>query len=329
MMKKLAIFSLAVGCGGATTGAGSPDLAMTLPAGDGAATVDLSAKTGSSDLAGTRVIELPIGPIPLQPGQERTVCSTFRLPTTEAIDVVRIDGSLAPGSHHLLFYRSKAGSERKDIYNCQPLDTSGGDVPVFIAETEMMNAMPLPTGAAYLFEPGEMVRLEAHYLNASAKPIDGLGTIRITVGAPGNYQRADIMFCGSVLQLAQKGVPPGASSLSPGFWKPPAGIKVFGLTTHQHQRGSLMTVDKSTSTAPGQNLIMGKPYDNPPFLVWDDANLLTFGPDEGFRWQCHYQNNTNRTFRFGQSAENDEMCFFWAYYYPSVGRFLSMGDCWR
>ncbi len=282
---------------------------------------------GPPDMASNAVtVPLTIGPIPLTAGEETTVCTVFKLPTTTAIDVTQIDTTLAPGSHHLIVYKSMATMEQKDIHKCAPLDISGGDVPIYIAESEMNNKLPLPTGVAYHFEAGQMIKLEAHYINATTNAVMGMGDVRLTVGEIGKqYQPADIMFCGTVVQLAQSGVPPGMSSLSPGFWKPPAGVKVFGLTTHEHKRGTLMTVDKSTSTAAGTNLTMGQPYDNPPFVVYGDDNLLTFGPNEGFRWQCFYDNTTNMTYKFGQSAEDNEMCFFWAYYFPSVGHFID-GD---
>jgi hypothetical protein len=275
-------------------------------------------------------VSFSIGPIPLMPGEEKTVCSVFRLKTTTAIDVTRIDAELAPGSHHLIFYKSTATVEAPDPTPCGPLEVQNGQ-PVFIAETQMNNSMQVPTGAAFHFEAGQMIKLEAHYLNASQSAINGMGSVHLTAALPGAgpFQAADILFCGSVSPLTNflggTGVPPGAVDLPAGFWKPPAGIKVFGLTTHEHKRGSLMTVDKSTSAMPGTNLTQGMPYDNPPFKVWDDSSLVTFAANEGFQWQCHYNNTGSMTYYFGQSAEDNEMCFFWAYYYPSVGHFID-GD---
>ena len=36
------------------------------------------------------------------------------------------------------------------------------------------------------------------------------------------------------------------------------------------------------------------------------------------RFSCQYDNKSSQSVGFGESA-NDEMCFFWAYYYPSQG----------
>jgi hypothetical protein len=48
---------------------------------------------------------------------------------------------------------------------------------------------------------------------------------------------------------------------------------------------------------------------DPPFTVPSGG---------GFRFTCQYDNKSNNTVGFGESA-NQEMCFFWAYYYPNQG----------
>ena len=57
-----------------------------------------------------------------------------------------------------------------------------------------------------------------------------------------------------------------------------------------------------------------------------DATSFTFGAGEGFALAVHLRHGrrdaTPTQVCFGESA-NDEMCFIWAYYYPSVGHFVS------
>ena len=45
---------------------------------------------------------------------------------------------------------------------------------------------------------------------------------------------------------------------------------------------------------------------------------LHFQKGEGFRDRCSWNNTTNKSVGFGEGG-TDEMCFFWAYYYPSQG----------
>lgn len=340
-------FFLVASCG--TSHSEQPDAAA--PGVDGSP-ADLAP---SPDLTGFNTTDIKIGPIMLKAGEERTVCRYLRLDNAEATNVVRIDAALLPGSHHLIFYKSnKTDADisdpkyQQEFFDCPPLDIGinpfGGvstsqakDIPIYIAETQNANALDMPKGVAYPFAAHQLIKIEAHYINASPKPIMGFGTVTVTTAPAGqDFTPADIMFCGSVLQLLQPGVPPGKSALDPKFFQPSKvtdlkdkDIKLFGITTHQHRRGTLMTVGKSTSADdPGTELIHGQPWDNAPFIHWDDDHLVTFAPDEGLRWQCFYDNPDSQTIKFGESAEDNEMCFFWAYYYPSAGRFI-VDDCLR
>jgi hypothetical protein len=45
---------------------------------------------------------------------------------------------------------------------------------------------------------------------------------------------------------------------------------------------------------------------------------LSFDGSQGFRYRCSWDNTTDTRLTFGESARQ-EMCFFWAYYYPSQG----------
>ena len=45
---------------------------------------------------------------------------------------------------------------------------------------------------------------------------------------------------------------------------------------------------------------------------------LEFKAGQGFQYRCSWYNGSSKNVRFGESA-NQEMCFFWAYYYPSKG----------
>jgi hypothetical protein len=296
----------------------------------------ISPDGGGAD--GGASLSVTIGPIPLGAGEEKTVCTTVRMPNTVDVDVVAMTATLAPGSHHLILYRSTATAESTSLTPCQTFDTvRQGDVPLLLVGT-LNNHLTLPSGAAYHIAAGQMVKIEAHYINATMASIEGRGTVAMTPGEPGgSYQRADVMLCGSVRQLTQQGVPAGQASviLDPGFYAGGADVdftnlSVFGLTSHEHHLGAGVTIAKSTAaTDPGMSLFTTHSWDDPPLLVFDAAHLIRFGANEGLRWQCSYdsldaQPPPTGTTYFGPSALHNEMCFIAIYYYPSVGRFI---DC--
>jgi hypothetical protein len=317
-MRVASILICMIAAGGCTNhGSGSPD-------------------GGGAD--GGTSLSISIGPIPLATGEEKTVCTNVRMPNTVDVDVVAMTATLAPGSHHLILYRSTATAESTALTPCQTFDTvRQGDVPLFLVGT-LNNQITLPSGAAYHIPAGQMVKIEAHYINATAASIEGHGTVTMTPGsAGGSYQNADVMLCGSVRQLTQQGVPAGQASvtLDPGFYAGGGGVdftklSVFGLTSHEHHLGAGVTIAKSSAaTDPGTSLFTTHSWDDPPLLMLDAAHLIKFAASEGLRWQCSYdsldaQPPPTGTTYFGPSALHNEMCFIAIYYYPSVGHFI---DC--
>jgi hypothetical protein len=275
-------------------------------------------------------------------GSETVMCSTIRLPTSVDVDVTKIEATLPTGGHHLIMYKVSDTTESPTPTVCDSVTNITTSIPLIIAQNTD-STLNLPSGVAYHFAAGQMVRLEVHYLNATQNPLNVEGRVTMTPGVAGQtYQQADIMFCGSVSQLTSIGVPPYTTSapLNPGFFSGNGSIdftkiKLFGLTTHQHWTGKEATVSKSTSASSAGTLL----YDNTnwsaaPLKTFDDNSLVTFGPGEGIRWQCTYDTQdaspkplTN--VKFGESARVNEMCFLWAYYYPSAGRFIGEADCWQ
>jgi hypothetical protein len=98
-----------------------------------------------------------------------------------------------------------------------------------------------------------------------------------------------------------------------------ANSNFFALTGHEHKLGKNVQVWTATDQSdPGtpvydvSNFLWSEPptvYHDPPFKIPSGG---------GFKYSCQWVNNTGQPVGFGESA-NDEMCFFWAYYYPSMG----------
>ncbi len=276
-------------------------------------------------------------------GSETVMCSTIRLPTSVDVDVTKIEATITTGGHHLIMYKVNDTTESPTPTKCDSVSNITSSVPLIIAQNTD-STLTLPAGVAYHFAAGQMVRLEVHYLNATQNAMTVEGKVTLTPGDAGTtYQQADIMFCGSVSQLSSLGIPPGTSNapLNPGFFAGNSSIdftkiKLFGLTSHQHWTGKEATIMKATSASDtsGAMLYDNTHWDSAPLKVFDDTSLVTFSAGQGIRWQCTYDTldavpAPTSTVKFGESARVNEMCFLWAYYYPSAGRFIGETDCWQ
>jgi hypothetical protein len=262
------------------------------------------------------------GPITLGPGEERVVCVDRRIESDRPIDIDRISSELTEGGHHLVFYKSNATAETASPVNCETFrGVLTGLVPLFIAQ-KAQTELRFPTGVAYSLPAAQMVRIELHFLNTTSRPMAITGTVHLGEASAGTVvDHANLMFYGN-LNIR---IPPlSAATVGPVFRAFRASTpRIFGLTGHQHKRGTGVTIGLASSlTGPSTPLYINHDWADPPLTVFDPPIATT--PGQGFRYSCTYDNPTSETVVFGEGV-NQEMCFLWAYYYPDMGLEIGLG----
>jgi hypothetical protein len=298
------------GSGGATGGTGGTT------GGSGGTTGGTGGSGGTGGGGSGMTYDMTIGPIMLAPGEERIACIDQKLATTAAIDMVKITSDMTLGGHHLVFYKSGATAEQTTPFTCQTFrDITNGTVPLYIAQKQHTE-LNFPTGVAYSMPAAQMVRIELHFLNATAAAMPVTGTVHISDATAGTVtDHANLMFYGN-LKIA---IPANSmATVGPTFRKFAATTpKIFGLTGHTHQRGTSVTIElASAATGTGTNEWMNTDWAEPPLTIFNPPLMPTAG--QGFRYTCTYNNPTSSPITFGEGV-NDEMCFMWAYYYPDAG----------
>jgi hypothetical protein len=265
---------------------------------------------------------LSFGPVTVQPGEEHTKCLVLRLGNPSSIHIGSIHNTLSLGSHHMIVYRSTETVEQTTPFDCFPftdtLDPSAGSTLMVTQKRD--DTLALPTGVGFTIDANQMIRLEVHYINATSAPLDVTATTTFVSEDDASFQNeADFLFIGD----PDITLPPHSSTtLGPIFFALPPeyqGAHFFAITGHEHQLGTNVHVslandanDPGTPVYDVQNWLWSEPATvqaSPPFSV---------PPNGGFRFTCDWNNTTDNTVQFGESAK-DEMCFFWAYYYPSQG----------
>ncbi len=295
-------------------------LAATACSGDGgtSSTIDAPIDSPPGEV-GTFTVKW--GPATIMPGTEDTACVQVRLGNTGAIKVHEIHNLLGDASHHFILYRTTATEEYTTPRPCNPfagtLDPTQG-APMMITQ-RAEETLTLPDDVAFTLGPNQMMRLELHYLNASDAPKTVEVTSELRTQASATIE-ADFLFIGTPdIDLAPTN-PPREVTLGPTFIQMPdelQGVSVFAVTGHTHKLGTSVTV----ATANDRNDPGTMVYAPTPFS-WSEPETIYHRPPftipTGFRFTCKYVNGTGQRVRFGE-ATNEEMCFFWAYYYPSKG----------
>jgi hypothetical protein len=281
-----------------------------------------SSSSSSSGVATGTTYSLTFGPVTVQPGEEHTKCVVQRLGNPAAIHVGTIHNVLSTGSHHMIVYRSNDTTEQTTPFDCIPftdtLDpTKGSTLMVTQKHDDLLN---LPDGVAFALEQNQMVRMEVHYINPSAQPIDVTATANfITMDESRFKDEADFLFVGS----PDISLPPHTqTTLGPVHFQLPsdyADSKFFAITGHEHQFGTNVIISTAANANdPGTSVynVPGWKWSEPTTVVSDPPFSIPSGG--GFNFSCSWNNTSDNTVKFGESA-NNEMCFFWAYYYPSQG----------
>ncbi len=270
---------------------------------------------------------LTFSPGVVQPGVEQTQCVVRRLGNPSSIHVGTIHNTLSNGSHHMIVYRSAETVEQTTPFACVPftdtLDPAKGSTLMVTQKHD--DVLNLPEGVGFTLDANQMIRIELHYINATQTPVNVTATTTFVTMDDSKFQNeADFLFIGD----PDITLPPGArTSLGPIFFQLPseyADVHFFAITGHEHHLGTDVQVSvASSATDPGKSV-----YDVPGWLWSEPATVVSDPPfsvpqNGGFRFSCDWTNTSDQTVKFGESA-NDEMCFFWAYYYPSQGARVCM-----
>jgi hypothetical protein len=255
---------------------------------------------------------------------ERVECVVRRLGNDVPVHINRIENNLGGISHHLIVYRTPATVEQPDPAPCDSIEnliSEENGQPLMITQRTLED-LQLPEGIAFEMAADQMIRLELHYVNTEDTPVDVTVTSTFYPIADADYVAdADLLFVGS----PDMEIPPMSTYTLGPMWTPYpfelGDAKIFGITGHTHQWGTDVYVEVTeTEDGPG-TAIYDLPffdYAEPETLALDPQITLAEGGAGGFRFQCEWANQSNNWVYFGEQVE-DEMCFFWAYYYPSVG----------
>jgi hypothetical protein len=259
------------------------------------------------------------GPITVAPGEQGVKCVVVRLGNQVPLKIHEIHNVLGNVSHHFIVYKTPETEERPDPYPCQSLqnliDPANG-LPLMITQ-KYEETLTLPAGVGFEFEANQMIRLELHYLNASDQPLDVKVVSTFTPMSSAEFEHAaDFLFVGN----PDIEIPPGQSVTLETYMPVFADffdVNFFGFTGHQHRWGTNVYVAVAESEQ-GPDIAV---YDLPDFN-WDEPETVYHDPPivmpegGGFRFTCEWQNLGTTTARFGEKVD-DEMCFFWTYYYPA------------
>ena len=251
-------------------------------------------------------------------GSEETRCHTFKLASDLDLEVNRFEIAVSGGSHHIHLYRPfDPGVDLPDeSYDCN--FTVDFDQWELVAAAQLAETdWTLPEGVAFHFRAGEQLLMQTHFVNIGGLETTGEPRVLINMHTiPEAEVRAN---AGSIFgQDRDVFVPAQSVSTRSAECTFPEPITLMAMTGHYHYRGRHFVTERLLDGAPvGPPLYVHEGYEDPLFLVYDDAVAPRFQADESFRWTCTYDNREDRDFEFGPFTDDNEHCNVFAFYYPT------------
>ncbi len=268
-------------------------------------------------------------------GAEVQDCYFVAAPDVETW-VHRIVVAQNPGTHHMNLFRrgTQVGlwGNPGDVVHGGECWNSGNwaDWPL-VSNSQLssaaapVNDWTLPDGVGMKFEPGEVLMLQTHYINATVQKTPGQGRVLINL-----YSQPKESFpvgeLGTLFATNQsiKICPGETRSFSASCHFASAPVTITAANSHFHSHGTEFTI--STVDAQGNEaapFYHSNSWDDP---LWQTNMTVPISAGGGISYTCDYATDPgdcgdpqdNCCVNFGPHNQTQEHCNVFLYYYPKL-----------
>jgi Copper type II ascorbate-dependent monooxygenase, C-terminal domain len=285
----------------------------------GTAAVDLLAPPAADEGVQYRMIST------IESGQEIERCQLFVAPK-EGFFVRKDEVRFTAGSHHVLLYRTPYTQlptenlkgvklDGTKIHDCADGATAEWDVNGVLAGSQSGDGDSmlgeLPEGVAVKVNPGTVLVMNTHYLNASSEKVDADARINLYTLPPAQVKtEAGMLFYYNPFIH----IPENGSATARMRCPVQQDISLVRVQSHMHRRGVGFAayLGESDGSSP-QEIYTSTEWERVPAKAF--TPLLQIKAGQTIDYRCEYQNSEARTINQGLSTK-DEMCMLIGPYYP-------------
>ena len=261
----------------------------------------------------------------IEPGQEIERCLLVVAPP-EGLHVRHEQVRFSPGSHHVLLYRTPYREIPTEDLNGVPMDgtkihdcTQGAsalwELNGVVAGSQSFDGDSLvgelPEGVAMTIEPGTVLVMNTHYLNASSDPVEAEARINLHTIA-----KEEVEIEAGVLFFYNPFIHVPANSTATARMRCPVSqdISIVALQSHMHRRGvDFVAALTDQSGARLQEIYTNTNWEGVPVKRFEPALEIAAG--QALDYRCTYENAEAQTVIQGLTTK-DEMCMLIGPYYP-------------
>jgi hypothetical protein len=266
-------------------------------------------------------------------GQDMEFCEVAELPgeVDDVYYVNTIEFANAKGSHHLIIDAAKDGSaaettlaahELGDRVECLSSQSQFGDGFEFVGgiQTPYLKEA-YPPGVGRKFHGKQRFVFDYHYLNTSDEDVEARSAVNFHLTKKEDVQHIAQIFSFNNVTID---TPPAQTGKFTGECHVKTDIKLAQLTRHTHRWGKEYSVWYAGGAKDGETVFTSPDYEHDVDHFFDTP--VDVKADEGFRFECNYENTETHALRFGPNA-TDEMCILFGIWWSETDNDPKSQDC--
>jgi hypothetical protein len=258
-----------------------------------------------------RAFQVRVSPFTIPAHQEREVCQAIVLSNRASLDVDALQFATPVGHGYITHHFALFVDDNDDLASLPkgPVDAAGcvgfgQNFGAILGGVQAPRAaISFPAGVGFTFQPHQILLLNLHYINGTAEPLRVDGAVNLLRARPGSILHHAHGFQFGTFRID---VPAGQDGSAEARWIAPVPMNVVFLSTHSHKHTTSVDVDVLRAGGETAQVLETVDYQHPTMERFTTPMRIATG--DGFRWTCHYYNDTTKPLTFGITSE-DEMCF--------------------
>jgi hypothetical protein len=266
----------------------------------------------------------------IDPGTDVEFCEVVTLPGTpeDTYYVDRLEVAMHQWSHHVIIDAVVPGSETEEgledgqVVPCVSAASAYGEDLVDVIGAQSPYAdLQLPEGIGRIYYGGQKVIIDYHYFNPTTEKIPAGHALNFHLVEESDVQHVADNFGFYNLNIFTM---PGQTSKYAASCTFDQDVMISLLTRHTHRWGTDFHIWYKGGDKDGDHIWTSNDWELETNYVYDEPILVRAG--EGFRFQCEYDNTTDKVLKFGPKA-TDEMCILFGIawspddlYLPTTGQ---------
>src|SRR5262249_16431832 len=250
-------------------------------------------------------------PVTIPAHQEREVCQPIVLPNRASLDIDAMEFATPVGNGYITHHFALFVDDNDDLTSLPkgPVEAPGcvgfgQNFGAILGGVQAPRAsISFPAGVGFTFQPHQIVLLNLHYINGTAEPLRVDGAVNLFRARPGSIVHHAHGFQFGTFRID---VPAGQDGSAEAQWISPFPMNVVVLRRQRHKHTASVDVNLLRAGGDTGQVLETVDYQHPTMERFTTPMRVATG--DGFRWTCHYYNDTTKPLTFGITSE-DEMCF--------------------